>query len=78
MDFDKIEMRKAIDQSSRSHFADTAKVIRVNRIDIASLELLGAARNGVEHLIGAIKEVDRAQDKIELIPVLLDPFSTGS
>ncbi len=75
MDFYEVEMSEAIDQPSRGNFTDTPKIIRVNCIDISAIELPGAGRNAVEHLIRAIKEMDRAQDKIELIPMLLDPFS---
>src|SRR5437764_12271830 len=66
VDFDKIEMRQAIDQPSRSDFADAAKVIGIKGIDIASLELLGTDRNAVEHLITAIEEMNRAQHKLHL------------
>jgi hypothetical protein len=33
--------------------------------------------HAVEHLIVAIKEVHGAQDKIEFVPMLLNPFSAG-
>ena len=75
MDFDEIQMGEAIDQPSRCHFADTAKVIGVNSINIASVELLGASRDTVEHLVAAIEEMDGSQNKIEFVPMLLDPFS---
>ena len=78
VDFDKIEMRKTIDQPSRGHFVNPAKIIGVDRIDIASLELLGTSWDAVEHLISAIEEMDRTQNKIESIPMLLNPFSPGS
>ena len=77
MDFDEVEMSKAVDEPNRRYFADAAKVIIVNGINIAPFELLSAHRDAVEHLIVAIKKVDGAQDKIELIPMLLDPFSPG-
>ena len=75
VDFDKIEMGQTIDEPSRGYFADTPKVIGVNGVDTAALELFRAGRHAVEHLIGAIEEMNRAQDKIELVPMLLDPFS---
>ena len=77
MDFDEIEMGKAIDQTRRCYFADTAKIIGVNRVDIAAFELRSAIRHAVEHLIGAIEEMNRAQDKIELVPMLLNPVSAS-
>ncbi len=75
MDFYEVEMSEAIDKPSRGNFTDTPKIICVNGIDISAIELLGAGWDAVEHLIRAIEEMDRAQDKIELIPMLLDPFS---
>ena len=77
VDFDKIEMRQAIDQPSRSDFTDAAKVIGIKGIDIASLELLGTDRNAVEHLIPAIEEMNRAQHKIQFVPISLNPFAPG-
>src|SRR5438094_7585691 len=70
-------MGETIDQSGRYYLADTAKVIRVKRVDIPAFELRGALRHAVEHLIGAIKEMNRAQDKIELVPMLLNPVSAS-
>ena len=70
-------MGETIDQSGRYYLADTAKVIRVKRVDIPAFELRGALRHAVEHLIGAIKEMNRAQDKIELVPMLLDPLTAS-
>src|SRR5438552_13138417 len=75
MDFNEIEVSEAIDKPSRRHFADAAKVIRINAVNIASLKLLGAGRDAVEHLV-AIKEMNGSQNKIELVPMLLDPFSS--
>src|SRR5262249_59665919 len=34
--------------------------------------------HAVEHLLGTSKEVPRAQDKIEIVPMLLNPFAAGS
>src|SRR6266705_3475923 len=77
MDFDEIEMCKAINEPSRCHFADTAEVIGVNCIDIASFELRSPGRDAVEHLISAIKEMNGAQHKVEFVPISFDPFSSG-
>src|SRR5206468_6321660 len=78
VDFDKVEMGEAIDQPSRGYFTDPAKVISVNCVDIAALELLGASRDAVEHPIGAIEEMDRTQNKVEFSPMSLNPFPAGS
>jgi hypothetical protein len=77
MNFDEIEMSEAIDQPGRRHFANTAKIIGVNRIDVMAFELLRAVRHAVEHLIAATKEVHGAENKIEFVPMLLNPFSPG-
>src|ERR1044071_7624400 len=69
VDFDQIQMGEAINQPRRCYFADTAKIIGVHRIDIPAFELRGAIRYAVDHLIGAIKEMNRAQDKIEFVPM---------
>ena len=42
-----------------------------------AFELLSAIWHAIEHLIVAIKEVHGAQDKIEFVPMLLNPFSAG-
>jgi hypothetical protein len=77
MNFNKIKMSEAIDQPGCRHFPNTAKIIAVNRIHITAFELRRALWHAVEHLIGAIKEVHRAENKIESVPMLLDPFSAG-
>src|SRR5207244_5179083 len=77
VDFDQVQMGEAIDQPRRCYFANAAKVIGVNRVDTPAFELRGAIRHAVEHLIGAIKEMNRAQDKIELVPMLLDPLTAS-
>src|SRR5215467_6744785 len=77
MDFDKIEMCKAVHEASRRYFADTAKIISVKCIDIFVLKLFGASRDVVEHLICAIEEMDRTQNKIELVPMSLDPLASN-
>src|SRR5262249_41876204 len=58
MDLDEIEVSKTIDQSRRCNFADTAKVICIDRIDIPPFELRSAVRDAVEHLVIAIEEVN--------------------
>src|SRR5207249_12321026 len=78
VDFDQIQMGEAINQPCRCYFPDTAKIISVNLVDISAFELCGAIRHAVEHLIGAIKEMNRAQDKIELVPMLLNPVSASA
>ena len=75
MDFYEVEMSEAINKPSRGNFTDTPKIICIDGVDISAIELLGAGRDAVEHLILAIEEMDRAQNKIELIPMFLDPFS---
>src|SRR4029453_162830 len=75
MDFYEVKMSEAIDKPRSGNLTDTPKIICVNGIDISAVELPSPGRNAVENLIRAIKEMDRAQDKIELIPMLLDPFS---
>src|SRR5216117_1799919 len=70
-------MGQTINQPCRCYFGDTAKVIGVNRVDTPAFELRGAIRHAVEHLIGAIKKMNRAQDKIELVPMLLDPLTAS-
>ena len=77
MNLNKIKMSEAIDQPGCRHFPNTAKIIAVNRIHITAFELRRAIWHAVEHLIGAIKEVHRAENKIESVPMLLDPFSAG-
>jgi len=77
VDFDQIQMSEAIDQPRRCYFTDTAKIIGVNRVDTPAFKLRGAIRHAVEHLIGASKEMNRAQDKIELVPMLLNPVSAS-
>ena len=42
-----------------------------------AFELLRAIWHGIEHLVVAIKEVHGAQDKVEFVPMLLNPFSAG-
>lgn len=42
-----------------------------------AFELLRAIWHAIEHLVVAIKEVHGAQDKVEFVPMLLNPFSAG-
>ena len=42
-----------------------------------AFELFRAIWHAIEHLIVAIKEVNGAQDKIEFVPMLLNPFLAG-
>ena len=70
-------MSEAIDQPGRCYFPDTTKITIVNRVDVLAFELRGTVRHAIEHLFGAIEEMHRAEDKIELVPMLLDPVSAG-
>ena len=73
VDFDEIHMRQAIDQPAGRHLAHASKVICVDLIDRAPCKLRRALRDAVEHLVRPIEEMDRAEDEIQLVPVLLDP-----
>ena len=42
-----------------------------------AFKLLRAIWHTIEHLVVAIEEVHGAQDKIEFVPMLLNPFSAG-
>ena len=77
MDLDQVEMRQAIDQSSRRNFANATKIIRVNLIDVATGKLRGAGRHAVEHLIRRVEIMNRAENEIESVPILLHPASAG-
>ena len=76
MNLDQVNVSEAIDQTSRCYFADTTKVVGVNCVNIAPIKLLGAGRDAVEHLIVPIKEMNRTENKIEFIPIFLDPLSS--
>ena len=77
VDFNQIQMGKAINQPRRCDFAYTAKIIGVNRVDTPACELRGPIRHAVEHLIGAIEEMNRPEHKIELVPMFLNPVSAS-
>src|SRR5262249_50704826 len=77
VDFDQIQMGETINQPRSSYFPDTAKVIGVNRVNAPAFKLRAPIRHAVEHLISAIKEMNRAQDKIELVPMFLNPVSAS-
>ena len=74
VNLDQIEMRQAIDQASRRDLADAPEIIGVNLIDVSTGKLFGAGRHAVEHLVVAFQVVHRTKNKIELVPVLLDPL----
>src|SRR6059058_2284792 len=76
VDLDQIEMRQTIDQASPRDFANSPKVIVVDFVDIAANKLLRAVGNAVEHLVRIVQVMDRAEYKIEFVPVFLDPPST--
>src|ERR1700758_3879998 len=61
VDFDQIQMGETINEPRRCYLTDTAKVIGVNRVNIPAFKLRGAIRHAIEHLIGATKEMHRAQ-----------------
>ena len=77
MNLDEVEMGETIDQARRGDLANAAKIIRVNFIDIAFGELFGASRHAVEHLIGAVEIMDRAENEVEPVPVFLHPRAPG-
>src|SRR5882724_3808713 len=77
MNLNKIKVSEAIDQPGCRHFANTAKIISVNCIDVMPFELLRAIWHAVEHSIGATKKVHGTENKIEFVPMLLNPFSAG-
>src|SRR5207247_8367456 len=77
MDLDDIGMGEAIDQTRSCYFSDTTKIIGVHRVDIAAFELRRSIRHAIEHLIGAIEEMNRAQNKIKFVPVFLNPVSAS-
>src|SRR5438093_9199245 len=70
MDFHQIEVGQTIHQATRSDFADTAKIIGVNFINVAFGKLLGSGWYTVEHLIGLAEVMNRAENEIESIPIL--------
>jgi hypothetical protein len=77
VDFDQVEMRETIDQTRRGNLADATKIIGVYLVDIATGELFSAGRNAVEHLIGAVEVMDRAENEIEAVPVFLHPRASS-
>src|ERR1700682_3563692 len=77
MDLHQIEVGQAIYQAGARDFANTSKIIRVDRVDVAPLELHRTSRNGVEHLIVPLEEMHGPEYKIESVPMFLDPLSAG-
>src|SRR6266581_8584215 len=77
VDLDKIEMRQAINQTARGDFAHAPKIIGIEIVDVAPFELRCAGWNAVEHLRRIIEVMDRAENEIELVPILFDPLSSG-
>src|SRR5215212_9116021 len=77
VDLDKIEVRQAIDQATRGNLANAAKVIGVDFVNVSAAKLCGAGRNAIEHLIGPIEVVNRAENEIELVPVFFYPGAPG-
>ena len=68
-------MGQSIDQSGCGKFPDPAKIIRIQPIDVAVLELGRASRNTIEHLLRIIEVMNRPENKIEFVPVPFDPMS---
>ena len=70
-------MREAIDETGGGNLADTTEVIGVNRINVVSIELRCSCRDAVEHLVASLKEMHGTQNKIEFVPMFLDPLSSS-
>src|ERR1700730_3315701 len=75
VDLDEIKMGETIDESRRSNLAHATKVICINVVDVAILELRRAGRHAIEHLIVALKVVHRAEHEIETLPIFLHPLA---
>src|ERR1043166_3089348 len=67
MDLYQVQVRQTIDQTGRRDFPDPPKVILIDLVDVTPDELLSAIRTAVEHLVGIIKVMDGAENKIELV-----------
>src|ERR1700730_15629981 len=76
VDLDEIKMGETIDESRRSNLAHATKVIRINVVDVAILELRRAGRHAIEHLIVALKVMYGAEHEIETLPIFLHPLAT--
>src|ERR1700736_861829 len=74
MNLNQIEMRQTIDETGRGHFAHPPKVIGIKIIDVSAFELRGAGGNAVEHLRRVVEVMDRAENEIEFVQILFDPF----
>ena len=77
VNLDQVQMRQAIDEAGCRHLANATKIIDVDLIDVATSKLLRTGRHAVEHLIGAVEVMDRAENEIEFVPVLFHPASAG-
>ena len=75
MDFDKIEMRQAINQTRCGDLANTAKVVFINFVDVAPNKLFRAVGHAVEHLLRIVQVMNRAENEVEFVPIFLDPLS---
>ena len=67
-------MRQAIDQTGRGDLAHAPKIILVNFVNAAPDELPRAIGYLVEHLLGIVQVMNRAEDKIEFVVILFHPL----
>src|ERR1043166_8419179 len=77
VNFDQIEMGQTVYQTGPCYFANAPEVRFINFVNIAADKLFGTIRNAVEHLFRIIEVMNRAENKIQFFPVLLDPFPTA-
>src|SRR5260370_21908755 len=54
------------------------KVVLINLVDATPNKLSRAVRHTIEHLGRVIEVMNRAEHEIEFIPILFDPFSSGT
>src|SRR5229473_3075847 len=78
VNLDEIEVGETVDQAGRRDLANAPKIIGIDCVDLAIVELRSSLRNGVEHLIRPLEKVHGAEDKIEFVPMLLHPASPHS
>jgi len=77
MNFDQIQVGQTINETGRSDFANTAKIILVDFVYVSTNKLFRTVRHAVEHLIWIVEVMNRAENEIEFVPILLNPGSTG-
>src|SRR6267378_7964319 len=54
------------------------KVVLVNLVNAMPDKLSRAIRHAIEHLGRVIEVMNRAEHEIEFVPILFDPFSSGT